>query len=142
MSKVLLIKESSLHPLSLLDRLTGYFVQEDYILSHGFSNLDVLLNRMIALSQQGEHQKIVFTVYPGGDCSFINTMKETCPLLDSLQSNTPEKTLAFLYEYVLGTILGLTAEVQQQNIICSDDLPGALRDVDEGQYALGIIVAS
>ncbi|MEG6520934.1 hypothetical protein [Desulfotomaculum sp. 1211_IL3151] len=138
MPKVLLVKKAALHPLSLLDRLTRNFVQEDYILSHGFANLDILFNRMATLSQQGRGQKIVFTIYPGGDCSFINTMKDNSAFMDSSTAGSPDQTITFIQENILGVLLGLTQE-EQQEIVSMEDVPAALKALDDGEYALGFI---
>lgn len=141
MPKVLLVKKAALHPLSLLDRLTRDFVQEDYILSHGFANLDILFKRMAALSQQGGGQKIVFTLYPGGDCSFINTMKENSAFMATSTAGSPDQAITFIQEYILGSLLGLTQE-EQKEIVSMEDVAAALKAVDEEAFALGFIVVS
>lgn len=67
MTKVALIKQCSLHPLSLLDRLTKNFMQEDFILYQDYHNLDILLNRMAALGQRADgSRRPVLAVYAGG----------------------------------------------------------------------------
>ncbi|GAB6180216.1 hypothetical protein JCM14036_15350 [Desulfotomaculum defluvii] len=139
MSKVLLIKKATLHPLSLLDRLTRDFIQEDYILTQEVNNLDILLNRMTTLSQQGGIYRPVFTIYPGGDCSFINTMKENSAFMNSDKTHSADHILTFLLENILEPLLGLKQEEQNDNVSLMKDIPTALKSVDEGEYALGFI---
>ena len=141
MAKIVLLKKAgSLHPLSILDRLTKDFLQEDYILSHGFTNLDVLLGRMKALSENSHNAPLpVFTLYPGGDCSFINTLKDKSSLLQKV-ANGEHSTLSLLKQVVLETILGFSQHEQADLISYSDDLPAALQAVEDGQYALALII--
>ena len=137
---VLLTKAGNLHPLSILDRLTKDFVQEDYIFARGFANLDVLLSRMKTLSETAKDNKLpVFTMFPGGDCSFINTLKENSTLLTELQAGE-QSTLTLLKEVVLPNILGLNQTEQAAAISYWEDLPAALQAVEDGRYALAFII--
>lgn len=139
MPQAILLKKANLHPLSLLDRLTRDFLQEEYIFSQQFG-LEILLERMKTLSQNAEGAKPVFTVYPGGDCSFINTLKGQSPLLQSLPSQAEKQTLAIIKQVVLETILGLTTEDQAHQLTYSDDIPAAIKATDEGDYAMCFII--
>lgn len=142
MTKAVLIKNAgNLHPLSLLDRLTKDFVQEDYILAKDYKNLDVLFNRMATLSKASSGAIIpVFTIFAGGDCSFINILKETNVLLANANSSTPnDRTLDIIKRAILEDILGLKDELQQ-NLTFTDDIPAALKSVDEGQNQLVFII--
>lgn len=133
MSKVILVKKSSLHILSLLGRLTGDFIQEDYILSNGYSNLDILAKRMkvLSISRDG-FKKPVYTVFGGGDCSFIISLKDNSPLLNK-DSHSQTTDLELLQNEILIKTLGLDLN-DQDNIIYSNDIPGSLAAVDADQY--------
>ena len=136
MTQAILLKKAKLHPLSLLDRLTKDFLQEEYIFSQQFGT-DILLDRMKTLSQSPMGAKPVFTIYPGGDCSFINTLKEQSTIL---QSQTEASSLAVLKEAVLEKILGLSPEEQALQLTYTEDLAAALKATDEGDYALCFIL--
>ena len=68
--------EGTLHTLSLLDKLAKDFIQEDYILTNHEKNFHVICSRMDRLSQSKTgRRKPVYTLYSGGDCSFIISLK-------------------------------------------------------------------
>ncbi|AQS59796.1 hypothetical protein [Desulforamulus ferrireducens] len=137
---VLLTKAGNLHPLSILDRLTKDFIQEDFIFSHGFTNFDILLNRMNTLSATSKGNMLpVLTMYPGGDCSFINTLKEKSNLLTEIKDDE-QPTLSLLKEVILPGILGLNQADQAEAVSYSEDLPAALQAVEDGRYALAFII--
>lgn len=139
MPQAILLKKTNLHPLSLLDRLTKDFLQEEYIFSQQFG-IDILLERMKTLSQKANGAKPVFTLYSGGDCSFINSLKEQSSLLQTLPSQSDEQTLFVLKNAVLGSILGLSSEDQAHQLTYSEDLPAAIKATDEGNYAICFII--
>lgn len=130
MPQAVLVKNAKLHPLSLLDRLTKDYLQEEYIFSQQFG-LDILLERMKSLSQSPAGSKPVFTLYPGGDCSFINSHKKL---------TAPTSPLELLKQDVFDGLLGLSSEEQAQQIIYTEDLARAIKDTDQGSYALCFIL--
>lgn len=141
MAKAALIKQSGMHPLSLLDRLTRDFVQEDFILYQEYRNLDLLLSRIHALSRRADGEKRpVFVLFAGGDCSFINTLKEKSSLLQTISPNEKDKTLAVFKQEVLEGILGLEPREQGENVTYTEDLASALKAVDEAQYSFVFIL--
>lgn len=139
MTKAILIKNTPLHPLSLLDRLTKDFIQEDYIFSHDFNNSDILLKRMEALSHSSSGVKLpVITIYPGGDCSFINTLKEKSKLIENISNtNTLDRNLTVLKLGILEPVLGLSPT---EDIETLDDIVSALKAVDQGGYEVVFII--
>ncbi|MEW6697258.1 MAG: hypothetical protein ACOY35_05810 [Bacillota bacterium] len=141
MAKAALVKDSSLHPLSLLDRLTKDFVQEDFILTDQYGNLDLLQSRMHALSQGAAVGSLpVFVLYAGGDCSFINTLKENSRLLETLSPGEKDKSLGVFKQVVLEGILGQNPQEQSENVTYTEDLAAALKDVEDGKYSLVFIL--
>ncbi|SHF36644.1 hypothetical protein [Desulforamulus putei] len=136
MAKAAFIKQSGMHPLSLLDRLTRNFMQEDFILYQEYRNLDLLLSRMESLSRRADGGKRpVFVLFAGGDCAFINTLKENSNLLQTISPGEKEQTLVVFQQEVLEGILGLSPREQAENVIYTEDLAAALQAVDDGQYS-------
>lgn len=137
MNRVLLIKAAGLHPLSLVGRLAGNFFQEDFILARGNSNTNVLINRMKVLSRGSTGIEVpVYAIYAGGDCVFIQTMKEKSPLLASLESDlSPEqRDYEILTQDILQSVLGLNPEQLSASLVQSTDLATALVEVEEDKY--------
>ena len=128
--------EGTLHPLSLLDKLAKDFIQEDYILTNHKENLDVLCSRMERLSQSKPgRRKPVYTLYSGGDCAFIVSLKETSPLMTEFAATPPEeRDQKVLAKFILQPLLELDTEKQTHNLIYTKDLPAAIKTVDAGQY--------
>ncbi|RYD03110.1 hypothetical protein N752_22115 [Desulforamulus aquiferis] len=120
-----------------MGRLAADFIQEDFILSRGNSNVEILMKRMQALSEGKSGIKLpVFAIYAGGDCVFIQTLKEGSPLITSLNNKLESTARDFelLKREVLPAVLGLNPEQLADSLDVSSDLAQALVAVDEDQY--------
>ncbi|CCO09193.1 hypothetical protein [Desulforamulus hydrothermalis] len=141
MTKVALIRQCSLHPLSLLDRLAKNFMQEDFILLQDYHNLDILLNRMAALGRRADgSRRPVLSVYAGGDCVFINTLKDSSSLGPQVAPEA-EPSRALLEQEVLGGILNLSPQDRSATVTYTQDPAAALKAVEDGQYQLAVLLA-
>lgn len=139
MNQALLVQYTgNLHPLSLINNLAKDFVTEDFILTDDFKNLDVLSFRMAALSKTTAGTGTpVYTIYAGGDCAFIVSLKETSPLAAEFDSSDPgsaNRDKEIFTRAILIKELGLNAAEQPDSLIYTSDLPAALKAVDDGRY--------